>query len=59
MKEFITTNDVKYPAVVAKGDSGFEVVVTSSELATFKGDVAMLVKKLQDKGYMQEGRASL
>ncbi|RAR11994.1 cholesterol 25-hydroxylase-like protein [Stemphylium lycopersici] len=50
MKEFVSANNVKYPAVVAKGDGGLEVAVTSSELATFKGDAAMLVKKLQEKG---------
>lgn len=59
MKEFVSANNVKYPAVVAKGDGGLEVAVTSSELATFKGDAAMLVKKLQEKGYIQEERASL
>lgn len=60
MREFITSNKVQYPAVVAsKDDGGLEVVMASSELAALKGDAAKLVEGLREKGYMREERSSL
>jgi hypothetical protein len=59
MREFIKSNNVRYPAVVANRDSGFEVVVSSSELAAYRGDATKLVEILREKGYMQGQRASL
>jgi hypothetical protein len=53
MREFIKSNNVRYPAVVANRDSGFEVVVSSSELAAYRGDATKLVEILREKGYMQ------
>ena len=60
MKEFVTSNNVRYPAVVAGKDGGaLEVVMASTELASLKGDAAKLVEGLRERGYLQGGRASL
>jgi len=60
MKEYVKSNNVRYPAVVASKDGGaFEVVMSSADLATFKGDAARMVEGLRKKGYMREERASL
>jgi hypothetical protein len=60
MREFITSNNIRYPVVVASKDDGrLEVVMASSELVAFKGNAQKLVEGLREKGYMNEHRASL
>ncbi|KAF2678474.1 hypothetical protein K458DRAFT_491279 [Lentithecium fluviatile CBS 122367] len=60
MKEFVTSKQVRYPAVVAgKDGGGFEVVMDSSELAACKGDAQKMIEGLREKGIMQQKQASL
>jgi hypothetical protein len=59
LNEYVKANNVRYPTVVASNGGSFEVIMSSADLATFKGDATKMVEGLRKNGYMREQRASL
>lgn len=59
VKNFIESNNIRYPTIVSSGSNGsLSEVMSNSELAACKGNARSLISRLREKGIMQQKAAS-
>ncbi|KAI4706808.1 hypothetical protein J4E89_008504 [Alternaria sp. Ai002NY15] len=59
VKNFIESNNIRYPTIVSSGGNGsLSEVMSNSELAACKGNAQNVISKLREKGMMQQKAVS-
>jgi len=59
VKNFIESNNIRYPTIVSSGSNGsLSEVMSNSELAACKGNAQSVISRLREKGIMQQKAVS-